>query len=278
MQKPDIKLFKSESEQRHIDIAPKLLKGIGTEIGAYLTPIPGISPIYVDKFEVYIGSPCKADYYGDVVDLPFLDNSLDYIANSHVFEHTANPVKALVEWYRVLKPGGIVYLVIPDKNHTFDLPRKTTPIQHMIDDYFAKTTDLDSSHIDDFCFGANWKVLCPDTPESEETNDRKKHASFYWNEVRSNREINLHFHVFEPESTRGLIEEVSAHPLIPAAFVIELIEGRFPADIKNGILLILRKPGKDSLYKKLIRWSKKFSSKNYPLKPNARKLNESTTG
>lgn len=51
---------------------------------------------------------------GDASKLPVADSSLDYIIAAHLFEHMLNPVKTLVEWKRVLKPGGAIYAVVPE--------------------------------------------------------------------------------------------------------------------------------------------------------------------
>ena len=49
----------------------------------------------------------------------------------------------LFEWYRVLKPGGIVYAVVPDKRYTWDRERPDTPMEHMIEDFRNGVTDCD---------------------------------------------------------------------------------------------------------------------------------------
>ena len=54
------------------------------------------------------------------------DNSYDFILSSHSLEHTANPIKALKEWVRILKPDGKIVIILPDKRHTFDHYRKYT--------------------------------------------------------------------------------------------------------------------------------------------------------
>lgn len=53
------------------------------------------------------------NYVGDVMDLPFKDNILDYVLASHLLEDLKYPVKALSEWFRVLKRGGYMILVLP---------------------------------------------------------------------------------------------------------------------------------------------------------------------
>ena len=47
--------------------------------------------------------------------LPFEDNSFDIIQSHHVFEHVAFPLKAASEAYRVLKPGGVILIEVPNQ-------------------------------------------------------------------------------------------------------------------------------------------------------------------
>lgn len=51
--------------------------------------------------------------------LPFPDNSFDKAVMSEVAEHLPNDVKGLKEVYRVLKPGGILCLTVPNSNYPF---------------------------------------------------------------------------------------------------------------------------------------------------------------
>jgi SAM-dependent methyltransferase len=52
---------------------------------------------------------------GEVDDLWFLkDNEIDFIVNSHVLEHLRDPIAALFEWKRVLRPGGVLAIAVPN--------------------------------------------------------------------------------------------------------------------------------------------------------------------
>lgn len=62
-----------------------------------------------------------ADVKADICNLPFKDNRYDVILCNHVLEHIPDDTKAMQELYRVLKPGGMAILQIPQ-----DLSRATT--------------------------------------------------------------------------------------------------------------------------------------------------------
>lgn len=62
-----------------------------------------------------------ADVKADICNLPFQDNQYDVILCNHVLEHIPDDTKAMQELYRVLKPGGMAILQIPQ-----DLSRATT--------------------------------------------------------------------------------------------------------------------------------------------------------
>lgn len=70
----------------------------------------------------------------DVHQIPFAENTFDAAMCNHVFEHVENDIKAMKEFYRVLKPGGWAIFQVPlerereityeDKNITSDRERE----------------------------------------------------------------------------------------------------------------------------------------------------------
>jgi 2-polyprenyl-3-methyl-5-hydroxy-6-metoxy-1,4-benzoquinol methylase len=57
------------------------------------------------------GLPCRLF---DGVSLPFPDAAFDVLTSWHVIEHVADVEETLAEWFRVLRPGGVLALETPD--------------------------------------------------------------------------------------------------------------------------------------------------------------------
>ncbi|MEW5850292.1 MAG: methyltransferase domain-containing protein [Myxococcota bacterium] len=56
------------------------------------------------------------DVRGVTTSLPFKDGSLEEVYSRHVLEHFTlrEAVEVLLEWRRVLRPGGSVYIIVPN--------------------------------------------------------------------------------------------------------------------------------------------------------------------
>lgn len=74
------------------------------------------------------------DIVGDIHALPLDDNSIDAIICMAVLEHVKNPFLAMQEMYRVLKPGGQLYLYVPFLYYYH-------PMKPYYDDYWRFTKD-----------------------------------------------------------------------------------------------------------------------------------------
>lgn len=65
------------------------------------------------------------DYPGyNGIRLPFADASVDAVYSSHCLEHIANYTGAYLDWFRVLRVGGYVIVVVP---HMYLYERKSHP-------------------------------------------------------------------------------------------------------------------------------------------------------
>lgn len=214
----------------------------GVEIGPGSSPVPGLEPrpVYVDCFKAFGAEVSLADYYGHAGALPFHDHSLDYVVASHVLEHVANPAGALAEWRRVTRPGGIIYLVVPDRRSTFDRTRPLTTLDHLLDDLEAGTTACDPTHIDDFAFGVDWSLFSPNTASDEIDAARKKLARGMHEAVARGEDINIHFHTFEPGSLGDFLSTLPGIDAGRFGWDVAELAPCFPVSCPNGILAVLR--------------------------------------
>jgi hypothetical protein len=62
---------------------------------------------------------------------------VDYVVASHVIEHVPNPIRWLKMLFEIIRPGGFIFLVVPDKRYTFDYQRPTTTCGTMLQSFFS---------------------------------------------------------------------------------------------------------------------------------------------
>lgn len=132
---------------RESKLAHQLLDGLrGIEIGASIHNPFGLNTLNVDYTDDYTtpfkqeefkkyGQYLKVDIVSPGDDLPFKDNVWDFVISSHVIEHFYDPVKTILEWLRVVKPGGYVFMIVPHKNRTFDKDRPRTTLAELIQNH-----------------------------------------------------------------------------------------------------------------------------------------------
>ena len=119
-------------------LAKRHLWGEGVEIGAMhhpLTPHSKMIVKYVDntslednlvRFPQLLGKKLiRPDYIEDGFRLTsFTDNSQNFVIANHVLEHSPNPLGVLINWARVLRPGGSMLLTVPIAEFCFDRGRQ----------------------------------------------------------------------------------------------------------------------------------------------------------
>ena len=144
----------------------------------------------------------------------------DFVLSSHMLEHTANPLRALAEWKRVLKPGGGMVLVVPARDATFDHRRPLTPMSHLIEDFEAGIGEDDLTHLSEV-------IRCCDLSRDSEITDE----SMFCERAKQNHKLrSIHHHVFD---TR-----LATNAVLRAEFELEAVEPLLP----YHIIIVARKP------------------------------------
>lgn len=73
--------------------------------------------IALDRFldsSHHAGTTAPPDIQADAHHLPIKESSLDALRASHVIEHLERPLDALRECRRAVRPGGTIYIEVPD--------------------------------------------------------------------------------------------------------------------------------------------------------------------
>lgn len=141
--------------------------------------------------------------------------SYDFLLSSHTIEHIANPIKALIEWKRLIKPAGTLVLVIPHKDGTFDHRRPVTPFTHLLHDYQANTGEDDMTHLDEIM-------------QHHDFNRDKgavNRTVFHQRALKNLQNRGLHHHVFNTRLAAQLIDHagfniISIEPIRPMHIVV----------------------------------------------------------
>lgn len=138
-----------------------LIQGVGIEIGAYHNPWPvgsNVKVTYVDKWphdkliqmrdndpNLGPGKPIsRVDLIDDGQTLSKIhDGSQDFVLSSHQLEHCVSPITAVENHVRVLKKGGRVFYVVPDKRFTFDKDRELTKFDDLQMIHFISAIDYE---------------------------------------------------------------------------------------------------------------------------------------
>jgi SAM-dependent methyltransferase len=100
------------------------------------------------RFEFAPNKPKGRQFVCEATNLEMIpDKAYDFVVSCHALEHTANPLRALKEWIRVLKDDGGAVLILPHKEGTLDHRRPVTTLQHLIQDLQNDTKEDDLTHL-----------------------------------------------------------------------------------------------------------------------------------
>ena len=135
---------------RREDVARRYISGSGIEIGPLTWPlrVPRGTRVrsvdYKSRDELMRESAHMLNVTGippvDVIDnaeelASFGDCELDFMIANHVLEHIEDPIAALAHWVRVVRPGGVLMITLPDAAQGFDATRERTSVAHLLSDH-----------------------------------------------------------------------------------------------------------------------------------------------
>src|SRR5262249_36634124 len=128
-------------------LAHELLDGLsGLEIGAATHNAFGLKTrnvatregheFYAEEQQALGVEPAAVDIWATGDRIPVPDQSEDFVLSTHVLEHLPNVVGGFLEWDRIVRHGGYVFMIVPLKGAlSADAPRELTSLEHFIECY-----------------------------------------------------------------------------------------------------------------------------------------------
>jgi SAM-dependent methyltransferase len=148
----------------------------------------------------------------------------DFVLSSHTLEHVANPLAALREWRRILRSDGVVVLVVPHRDGTFDHRRPITDLEHMIEDECRGVGEDDLTHLEEI-------IRLHDLRRDPGAGTREAFEARALENVVNRC---LHHHVFSTERLLELVAVAGLEPVLAGT------------SLPYHIAVVARKPSADS--------------------------------
>lgn len=95
------------------NFANRYFVGTGLDVGGGPDPLG----LYIELFPRMKGVRSFDKEDGDAQALESVeDESVDFLHSSHCLEHLEDPAAGLANWFRVVKPGGHLVIMVPDED------------------------------------------------------------------------------------------------------------------------------------------------------------------
>jgi glycosyltransferase involved in cell wall biosynthesis/SAM-dependent methyltransferase len=205
-----------------MELSYRYLRGSGIEIGALQNPLelrPDTYIRYADRLtlaearahypELAQMALVKPSIICDAASLtPVARGSVDFVIANHVLEHLADPLGAIQEWLRVVRPGGHAYVAVPDHANPLDRLRPITPPDHLIADFEKRgqRKDRDREHYREWAASTR-----PDLSDEQQAEVETELLSTHYA---------IHFHTFSRDTFAQLMKHAARR------FSADLIECR----------------------------------------------------
>lgn len=203
-------------------LARLYIAGSGIEFGALHCPLEvpcGTLVRYADRHAdaaLHRAFPGVAgirpvDFVTDLEAMAGIDDaSQDFVIANHVLEHVEDPLRALRSMARVLRPGGIAYLALPDKRFTFDKERRITSLDHLVRDHAEGPDGSLLEHYEEW-------VRCVDGFRGAQYDTRIA--------LMMRQRSNIHFHVWDYPAMLELFSYVARQSDIGLDVEVSMLNG-----------------------------------------------------
>jgi SAM-dependent methyltransferase len=116
---------------------------------------------HTDEYNYYYNKKGKVIINDATNILDVQNECYDFVFSSHSLEHIANPLKAINEWLRIIKNGGYIIIVVPEKSLCFDHKRNYSKFSTLLSKYEKNVGEDDLSTLPEILLNHD---LSMDTP------------------------------------------------------------------------------------------------------------------
>lgn len=219
--------------------AEPFLVGRGLEIGAGMAPqaVPdGCEVLHFDlrdsdELRRYFSTDAIPTGVRPISEIPaFFPDGADFLIAHHVVEHTPDPIGALREWRRLVKPDGVLCISFPNFECCPDRRRLLPSAEHLIlDNLLGRNGDDFESREHVLSFLCSW---IDDSPGLANMTRSQACHEISLNTHRSGHDF--HWHAFDHKLSRLTIEVAC---LLDGGAPVMLVDpNNDPPDEKAGVV------------------------------------------
>jgi SAM-dependent methyltransferase len=206
-------------ERIRLRVAQDSIAGHGIEVGALHSPFPVPRTARVEYVDHLNTAQLRAEY-PELADQPLVDvdrvddgerlatvpdRSQDFVIASHFLEHCEDPVRTLEAHLRVLRPGGVLLLALPDRHHGIDRHRDATTLEHLVADHEQGPEASRTGHY------REWARLVDLPLGNISADDVEAHAA-----ALQERHYSIHFHCWTADEFREQVQTIIERFRLPA--------------------------------------------------------------
>lgn len=194
------------------------IDGKGIEIGPFANPLlhgPNVKYLDVLPTEQLIARARELGmdhtkvpqitYISDINGFPDISERFDYALSCHSIEHQPDLIKHLNQVEQILVPGGLYFLIIPDKRYCFDHYLSESTIADVVGAFLEKRTVHSAKSV------IEHRALTTH-------NDPSAHFSGSHGDISNNQNLRVQQAISEFKNANGSYIDVHAWQFVPTSF------------------------------------------------------------
>ena len=188
-------------------------------------PLAELQQLYPEHIGKQITHVDIVDNANTLASVP--SESGDFFIGSHTIEHMPLPITAVRNWLRVLKKGGLLFMLAPDKCTSFDKHRLTTTFEHLVAEEYASSeqrAEMYIEHLREWTLSDLHNHNKKHSPDAVPDRDEYATREAMYLEAGKHKKFQdrggMHFHTWNRVSFVEFLVKLANHPSTKLPFKI----------------------------------------------------------